>query len=52
MADVLMFVIVVIFFGLCVGYVSLCDRVIGPDTVRVEAMPDDPAHEAARDVAA
>ena len=52
MADVLMIVIVVIFFGLCVGYVSLCDRVIGPDPVRVEATPDHPARDAAVDVAA
>jgi hypothetical protein len=30
-ADVLFIVITVAFFVLCVGYVKVCDRIIGPD---------------------
>jgi hypothetical protein len=30
-ADLLFVVITVAFFVLCVGYVHLCDRIIGPD---------------------
>jgi hypothetical protein len=29
--DLLFIAIVVAFFALCVGYVRLCDRIIGPD---------------------
>ena len=32
MADLVFIVIVVAFFGLCVAYVRLCDRIIGPDS--------------------
>ena len=32
MADLVFIVIVVAFFALCVGYVRLCDRIIGPDS--------------------
>lgn len=31
MRDVVYLLIVVAFFTLCVGYVGLCDRIIGPD---------------------
>ena len=31
MADVLFVVITVAFFAMCVAYVRLCDRIIGPD---------------------
>jgi hypothetical protein len=31
MADLLMVMITVVFFSLCVGYVALCNRIIGPD---------------------
>jgi hypothetical protein len=31
-ADLVFIVIVVAFFVLCVGYVRLCDRIIGPDS--------------------
>ncbi len=31
MADLLMLVVVAGFFTLCLGYVALCDRVVGPD---------------------
>jgi hypothetical protein len=33
MADLLMLLIVLVFFVLCVAYVSLCDRIIGPDII-------------------
>ena len=32
MADLVFIVIVVAFFAVCVGYVGLCDRIIGPDS--------------------
>ena len=44
MADVLFIVIVVAFFALCVGYVRVCDRIIGPDAPEVstaEAAPEE-----------
>ena len=31
MADLVFIAIVVAFFALCVGYVRVCDRIIGPD---------------------
>jgi hypothetical protein len=31
MADLLFVVITIAFFLLCVGYVRVCDRIIGPD---------------------
>ena len=31
MADIVFILITVAFFLLCVGYVKLCDRIIGPD---------------------
>ena len=43
MADVLFIVIVVAFFALCVGYVRVCDRIIGPDP-RLEPVEETP-HE-------
>jgi hypothetical protein len=36
MADVLFILITIVFFVLCVGYVAVCDRIIGPD----ETAPD------------
>jgi hypothetical protein len=39
--DLLFIVIVVAFFVLCVGYVRLCDRIIGPDPAARES--SDPA---------
>ena len=38
MADVLFVVITIAFFVLCVGYVKVCDRIIGPDP----AAPSEP----------
>jgi hypothetical protein len=49
-ADLLMVAVVVAFFGICIAYVSLCDRVIGPDP---EGMGPDGAwdhHDAATEV--
>lgn len=34
MADILMVLLFLAFTGLCVAYVSWCDRIIGPDPVR------------------
>ena len=36
MTDLVFVVITIVFFVVCVGYVRLCDRIIGPDT----AVPD------------
>jgi hypothetical protein len=33
MSDLLMVVLALALFGVCVGYVSWCDRIIGPDPV-------------------
>jgi hypothetical protein len=33
MGDLVMIATVLGFFGACIGYVALCDRVIGPDAV-------------------
>ena len=40
MADVLFVLITVAFFVVCVGYVKLCDRIIGPDPRPIEGVPD------------
>ena len=37
MADVVFVVIILAFFALCVGYVKVCDRIIGPDPSGGEA---------------
>jgi hypothetical protein len=34
MADLLFVVITIAFFVVCVGYVHVCDRIIGPDPRR------------------
>jgi hypothetical protein len=31
MADLLFVVITIVFFVVCIGYVHVCDRIIGPD---------------------
>ena len=41
MGDLVFILITVAFFALCVGYVRVCDRIIGPDP-RVERT-DEPA---------
>ena len=43
MADLVFIVIVVAFFALCVGYVRLCDHIIGPDTDHDLIVDDEPA---------
>jgi hypothetical protein len=44
-ADVLFVVITIAFFVLCVGYVKVCDRIIGPDPVA----PSEPTDESERE---
>ena len=46
MGDLLFVVITIVFFVVCVGYVQLCDRIIGPDPRQtadtgVEDRPDE-----------
>jgi hypothetical protein len=41
MADVMFIVILIAFFGACVGFVRICDRVIGTDDVLSTAGVDD-----------
>ena len=31
MYDIISVLFVLVFFGLCVGYANLCDRILGPD---------------------
>ena len=49
MADIVFVAIVVAFFALCVGYVRVCDRIIGPDP-STERRVDSPTDDAGRDV--
>jgi len=49
-ADLVFIVIVVAFFALCVGYVRLCDRIIGPDSPAREVV--DSAREELEEVGA
>jgi hypothetical protein len=46
MSDVLYIVLTLAFFGLCIAYVFMCDRIIGPDEAVVPARTD---AKAARD---
>jgi hypothetical protein len=46
MADVLFIAILVAFFGVCVGFVRICDRVIGPDEAVAPVTVDDDTEEA------
>jgi hypothetical protein len=41
--DLLFIVVAVAFFALCVGYVRLCDRIIGPDPATREPTDVDAA---------
>jgi hypothetical protein len=50
-ADIIFLVTIVAFFLLCVGYVSLCGRIIGPDDA-FEFEEDDASSEAAFERAA
>jgi hypothetical protein len=50
-ADVLFVVITIAFFVLCVGYVKLCDRIIGPDAQPDLEVPDAGLPEAEPQVA-
>jgi len=53
MRDVIVVVIIAVFFGLCVAYVRWCDRIIGPDPddLRDDDV-DEPTAEDVVDVAA
>jgi hypothetical protein len=46
MADVVMVLTVLGFFGICVGYVSWCGRIIGPDPDDSAAVADAAVDEA------
>ena len=39
MADMLVLLLIVAFFGLCVAFVRGCDRIIGPDDAEELAAP-------------
>jgi hypothetical protein len=45
MADLLFVVITIVFFVVCVGYVHVCDRIIGPDPHLPDEVADGPADE-------
>ena len=48
MADLLFVIITIAFFVLCVGYVRVCDRIIGPDpATSTPATPPEPEREEA-----
>jgi len=38
--DIVFVLITIVFFGLCVAYVRACDRIIGPDEPKRDAVPD------------
>ena len=50
-ADLVFIVIVIAFFAVCVGYVRLCDRIIGPDSPGRD-LADTPSGEELEEVGA
>ena len=48
LVDLLFVVIVVAFFLVCIGYIRLCDRIIGPDPQQVSTAVEDDVQEATR----
>ncbi len=40
MRDLLVVVVVGGFFAVCIAYVALCDRIVGPDAVDAEPEPE------------
>jgi hypothetical protein len=48
LVDVVFLLIVVAFFGVCIGYVRLCDRIIGPDPHPTSTAVDVDREEATR----
>jgi hypothetical protein len=48
LVDLVFLVIVVAFFAVCIGYVRLCDRIIGPDPQQVSTAVDADKQEATR----
>jgi hypothetical protein len=47
-ADLLFVVITIAFFVLCIAYVRVCDRIIGPDPAPTPALAEDAEREAVR----
>jgi hypothetical protein len=43
--DLVFVLIVLAFFALCVGYVRVCDRIIGPDGPAPEGRPEEAEEE-------
>jgi Na+-transporting methylmalonyl-CoA/oxaloacetate decarboxylase gamma subunit len=41
MGDVVMVLVILAFFVVCIGYVTWCGRIIGPDPEAVEQLDDD-----------
>jgi hypothetical protein len=48
LVDLVFLLIVVVFFVVCVGYVRLCDRIIGPDPHPASTAVGDDRQEATR----
>jgi len=48
LVDLVFLVIVVAFFGVCIGYVRLCDRIIGPDPHPAQTAVEEDRQEATR----
>jgi hypothetical protein len=48
LVDLVFLLIVVAFFAVCVGYVRLCDRIIGPDPHPASTAVDDNRQGATR----
>lgn len=47
MRDVLVLLMTVGFFGLCLGYIGLCDRIVGSDEAESGTAPVQPGHSGA-----
>ena len=40
MGDLIVLAMILAFFAVCIAYVALCDRIIGPDPAQVAIDPD------------
>ena len=47
MGDVVMVLVILAFFVVCIGYVTWCGRIIGPDPEAFDEVLDPPAETAA-----
>lgn len=47
MRDVLVLLMTLGFFGLCLGYIGLCDRIVGPDEAEPGTAPVEREHSGA-----